>query len=181
MELQCPRCKVPTVLPFPLTILQGIGCTLVGVPTDGSGLDPEALAAMLAAWDDRKAPKPRVLYTIPTGSNPTGVTLPLSRRHRLLEVAREHDLAIIEGEGGSCSVNAFACTRCRSDDPYYFLSFAAERIPSLLSLDTDGRVVRCDSLSKVRIADTCNSDNPVRPPSVIDSILRNTHWICYGP
>ena len=83
----------------PLCTTQGIGCAVVGVPTDAAGLDPEALASLLASWGGDR-PKPRVLYTVPTGSNPTGATMPLARRRRLLEVAREHDLAVIEGGGG---------------------------------------------------------------------------------
>ena len=159
----------------PLCTTQGIGCAVVGVPTDAAGLDPEALASLLASWGGDR-PKPRVLYTVPTGSNPTGATMPLARRRRLLEVAREHDLAVIEGGGGGeyasgcggspreVAVGGLPASRplasdrllpplffCApsADDPYYFLSYSAERVPSLLSLDTDGRVVRCDSLSKV--------------------------------
>jgi hypothetical protein len=60
---------------------------------------------------------------IPCGSNPTGGTLSLERRKQLLRLATEHDLLIIE------------------DDPYYYLQFG-DRLPSLFSMCTDGRVIR---------------------------------------
>jgi len=70
------------------------------------------------------------LYTIPTGSNPTGKSIPFSRKKEIYEIAQQHDLIIME------------------DDPYYYLQFD-KRIPSFLSLDTDGRVLRFDSFSKI--------------------------------
>ena len=54
----------------------------------------------------------------------------LERRKELIRIANKYDLIVIE------------------DDPYYYLSFI-ERPPSLLSLDNEGRVIRCDSVSKV--------------------------------
>jgi len=52
-----------------LAYLQPLGCRLVGVPCDGAGLQPAALEAVLAGWDEASegARRPRVLYTIPTG------------------------------------------------------------------------------------------------------------------
>lgn len=54
----------------------------------------------------------------------------VERRKEVLRLATAHDLLVIE------------------DDPYYYLQFE-ERLPSLFSLCTDGRVIRCDSLSKL--------------------------------
>jgi kynurenine/2-aminoadipate aminotransferase len=123
-----------------LAYLHAKGCNLVGVPTDASGLDPRLLDKLLCEWDQNNnkkhnnKPKPRILYTIPTGSNPTGATMPLDRRLELLRVASAHNLLIIE------------------DDPYYYMTFDSDaRKPgrSLLALDTEGRVIRTDSFSKV--------------------------------
>lgn len=75
--------------------------------------------------------KPRLLYTISTGGNPTGASQPMGRKRELYDVARRHDLLLVE------------------DDPYYYLQYAPCRTPSLLSLDVDGRVVRADSFSKI--------------------------------
>ena len=58
------------------------GLRVVGVPIDDDGMRMDALEALLAAHS------PRLLYCIPTGQNPTGVSMPLERRHRLVELAR---------------------------------------------------------------------------------------------
>ena len=110
-------------------------CKLVGVPTDDCGLNPVALESILRGWDEARegASRPRVLYTIPSGSNPTGASLDLSRKRRVYELAQEFGLLILE------------------DDPYHWLMYE-ERVPSLLSLDVDGRVLRFDSFSKLLAA-----------------------------
>lgn len=128
-----------------------LGVRVVGVPMDAEGLVPAALDALLSAWDDARGRKPFLLYTVPTGQNPTGATQGAARRRALYAVARKHDLFILE------------------DEPYYFLQmqpyvgpgtppppppashaeFLASLVPSLLSMDVDGRVMRLDSFSKV--------------------------------
>lgn len=57
-----------------LAFLRPLGVGLVGVPTDEGGLVPAGLDKVLAEWHATHPgrPKPRVLYTIPNGSNPTG-------------------------------------------------------------------------------------------------------------
>eukprot|EP00937_MAST-01D_sp_MAST-1D-sp2_P006379 g6379.t1 len=134
-----------------LAFLGPYGCGKVAVQTDEMGLVPESLEEVLAAWDEsRDGPRPRVLYTIPNGSNPTGGSLTMARKRRVYEIARrpENDLIVLE------------------DDPYYYLQFGdgpgaalpgesaagareGGRVPSLLSLDVDGRVLRFDSFSKL--------------------------------
>ena len=111
-----------------LAYLQPTGVELVGVPTDGGGLDPQALDAILRHYD---GPRPRVLYTIPVGGNPTGASLSLERKREIYGIAREFDLILLE------------------DDPYYWMQFGGERTPSFLSLDADQRVLRFDSFSKL--------------------------------
>ncbi|MDF2629715.1 MAG: DNA-binding domain- and aminotransferase transcriptional regulator [Symbiobacteriaceae bacterium] len=60
------------------------------IPVDGDGLDPERVADFCARF------KPRLLYTNPTYQNPTGSTMPLERRRRLVRLADEHGLTILE-------------------------------------------------------------------------------------
>ncbi|KAJ4252455.1 hypothetical protein NW762_011056 [Fusarium torreyae] len=125
------------------------GIFLQSVKLDEYGLVPEDLDTRLTNWDLSKGSKPHVLYTIPTGQNPTGTTQPLERRRQIYELAEKHDLYILE------------------DDPYYFLQleettahgpspalFDLDRyldsLPkSYLSLDVSGRVLRMDSTSKI--------------------------------
>ena len=117
-----------------LAYLEPLGCTLTAVPTDAEGLVPSELRRMLESWPVTQK-RPRVLYTIPTGGNPTGATLSAARRAELYAVACEHDLVVLE------------------DDPYYYLQFEGGNAPppvrSLLSIDTEARVLRFDSFSKL--------------------------------
>jgi len=115
-----------------LAALEAKGCKLVGVPTDELGLNPAALRAVLDGWDvAQDGHKPRVLYTIPTGANPTGASMSTERKQETYSIAQQHDLLIVE------------------DDPYYYMQYAETRTPSFLSLDVDGRVIRTDSFSKI--------------------------------
>jgi kynurenine/2-aminoadipate aminotransferase len=115
-----------------LAFLKPWGCRLVPVPTDAHGIVPSALRARLDAWDPCiDGRKPKVLYTIPTGSNPTGASLDLARRRELYAVCHAHDLLVLE------------------DNPYFHLQLSEPWLPSLHSMDEDGRVLRFDSLSKV--------------------------------
>lgn len=130
-----------------------LGVKFLGVKMDAEGLLPESMDELLSNWDVevRGARKPFVLYTVPSGQNPTGATQGTARRHAIYKVAQKHDLYIIE------------------DEPYYFLqmqpytgpdapdipppasneAFLKALIPTYLSFDIDGRVMRMDSFSKV--------------------------------
>ena len=119
---------------------KALGVKLVPVRMDHNGICPQSLELMLSSWvsSNTGASKPRILYTIPTGQNPTGTTQPLERREAVLEVAEKHDLLVVE------------------DDPYYYLQFPRANqksrvtlLPSYLSLCTTGRVMRLDSTSKI--------------------------------
>ncbi|KAJ2373229.1 hypothetical protein H4S02_008931, partial [Coemansia sp. RSA 2611] len=139
-------------------IIETVGPMNIGlapVQMDGEGIVPAALDALCSNWSTAKgadAPRPRVAYMIPTAQNPTGATMSMQRKQAIYAVAKKHDLVIIE------------------DDPYYYLQFGDYRpadeaadpedrhsdlpgvtglIPSLLSMDTDGRVIRLDSFSKI--------------------------------
>lgn len=106
------------------------GAKVAGVPTDGDGLDVDALEQVLSTA------RPKFLYVIPNFGNPSGALMSLERRKRLLDVAARHNLLIVE------------------DDPYGDLYFDAPPPPSLyaLSQQTDGaqgRVIYLGSLSKV--------------------------------
>jgi 2-aminoadipate transaminase len=63
--------------------------------------------------------RPKFIYTVPNFQNPGGVTLSLARRRRLVEVARERELLILE------------------DNPYGLLRYEGEALPTLYSLDAE--------------------------------------------
>ncbi|KAF5341352.1 hypothetical protein D9758_016799 [Tetrapyrgos nigripes] len=116
-------------------------CNPIGVETDAEGICAESLRKTLESWPPGK-PKPKFLYTIPYGCNPTGITATTERRKEILKLAREHDFIILE------------------DDPYYYLYYGpADRPPSYFALEATertengqcevGRVVRFDSLTMI--------------------------------
>jgi 2-aminoadipate transaminase len=105
------------------------------LPLDQQGLQIEVLERRLAELQ-AEGVRPKFLYTMPTFHNPTGVTMPLERRLALLEVARRHQLLVIE------------------DDAYGDLRFEGSDLPSLLALDRDGLVVRLGTFSKILAAGT---------------------------
>ncbi|KAG0299179.1 hypothetical protein BGZ97_003835, partial [Linnemannia gamsii] len=104
-------------------------CNLIDVQLDSHGVVPAKLREQLDNWPTDKR-KPKMLYTVPVGGNPTGVSQTLERKKEIYDIAREHNLLILE------------------DDPYYYLQFG-DKVPSYLSMDTDGRVLRFDSMSKI--------------------------------
>lgn len=99
---------------------------LVGVEVEEDGMNMEALEEALKNNENVK-----MIYTIPTFQNPTGVTMSLEKRKRLLELANKYDVLVLE------------------DNPYGDLRFSGEDVATLKSLDTEGRVVYAGSFSKI--------------------------------
>ncbi|KAK7205362.1 putative aromatic aminotransferase Aro8 [Myxozyma melibiosi] len=144
---------------FPETVdsLRPLRPRLIGIDVDEEGMRVDLLADILDNWDEeaRGGKRPHLMYMVPTGQNPTGATIGTERRKKIYALACKYDLVIIE------------------DDPYYFLQmpayvrhgtspsdgtvpvpktnaeFVASLVPSMLSLDSEGRVLRLDSFSKV--------------------------------
>ncbi|KAG1043636.1 hypothetical protein G6F46_011219 [Rhizopus delemar] len=133
-------------------------CELIGVATDAEGVKPDVLDKILTEWPSAstgKGKKPKVLYTIPCGGNPTGVTASLERKKKVYAVCQKHDLLIFE------------------DDPYYYLQFQSPRVPSYFSLDTDGRVLRFDSMSKI-LSSGLRIGWVTGPPALVERIDLHT-------
>ncbi len=110
----------------PCTSPRGGESTSSASPTTREGIDPEALADELG-----RDPRPALLYLLPTFQNPTGRTISVERRRRLLELAEAHDLLIVE------------------DDPYRLVRFEGDDVPSLLELGGGARVLYSSSFSKI--------------------------------
>lgn len=124
------------------------------VETDSQGISVKSLRKTLEEWPLNKR-KPKILYTVPVrclrrhsytftetfllqyGGNPNGATAPLSRRIEVLQLARVHNLLILE------------------DDPYYYLYYGSlPPPPSYFALEAEvdglmGHVLRFDSFSKI--------------------------------
>ncbi len=103
---------------------------VVQVAMDADGLRVDVLEETLDALAaDGRTPK--FIYTIPNFQNPGGVTLSLPRRRRLVEVARERELLILE------------------DNPYGLLRFEGTPLPTLRSLDGGEFVISLGTFSKI--------------------------------
>lgn len=98
------------------------------VPVDSEGMQTEHLESVLNA-----NPRARMIYTVPDFQNPTGVTLSLARRKHLIDLANTYDLIVLE------------------DTPYRHIRFSGQNLPTLKSLDTEGRVIHLGSFSKVLV------------------------------
>jgi 2-aminoadipate transaminase len=118
-------CESPTYLAA-ISAFRSYVPDFVCVPSDQDGMLPSALEEAVASHPRRK-----LVYVVPEFQNPSGRTWSLARRRALLEIARLHDLPVIE------------------DSPYRELRFEGEQLPSLASLDVDGRVVFTSTFSKV--------------------------------
>jgi DNA-binding transcriptional MocR family regulator len=109
----------------PLKVLAREGAEVVALPMDEEGLDLDALEAELARGGEIS-----FLYTIPTFQNPSGRTLGAERRQRLVELAREHQLAVLE------------------DDPYGLVRYEGAAPPLLHELEGGSLVSFTSSFSK---------------------------------
>ncbi|QSO46524.1 aminotransferase-like domain-containing protein [Alicyclobacillus mengziensis] len=96
------------------------------VPMDEHGMDMDALEEIL-----RTNARVKFIYTVPEFQNPTGVTMSLERRQRLVELANQYDVMILE------------------DSPYREIRFQGELISPIKSFDTEGRVIHLGSFSKI--------------------------------
>ncbi len=118
-------CEEPTFIGA-LNAFRASGARPVGVPLSEDGIDTDALEEAL-----KREENVRLIYVIPTFQNPTGLTTSLEKRKKILALAETYNVMILE------------------DNPYGELRFAGEDLPTLKSMDSEGRVVYCGSFSKV--------------------------------
>jgi 2-aminoadipate transaminase len=106
---------------------------VVQIAMDADGMRIDELESTL---DRLKAEgkRPKFIYTVPTFHNPGGVTMSLPRRKRLVEVAREHELLVVE------------------DNPYGLLRYEGEPLPTLYELDGGEFVIYLGTFSKILAA-----------------------------
>jgi DNA-binding transcriptional MocR family regulator len=108
----------------PLKILARAGADVHALAMDGEGLDPDALERELAAGETS------FLYTIPTFQNPSGRTLSTERRERVVALAAEYGVPVLE------------------DDPYGLVRYEGAPPPSLHELEGGELVTYASSFSK---------------------------------
>lgn len=118
-------CESPSFIGS-LNAFRSYNVNLVGVDMEDDGIDLAKLEDAL-----KTQPNVKILYLIPNFQNPTGRTMSLAKRKAVYELACRYDFIILE------------------DDPYGELRFAGENIPTIKSLDTEGRVIYSSTFSKL--------------------------------
>jgi 2-aminoadipate transaminase len=99
---------VPTFCAYEAEVIQ--------IEMDADGMRIDVLEQTLARLDGERR-RPKFIYTIPTFQNPAGVTMSLERRRRLVALARERELIVLE------------------DNPYGMLRYEGDPLPTLRSLE----------------------------------------------
>ncbi len=105
---------------------------IVPVSIDEEGLCTHFLEQTLKRLN-KENKKVKLVYVVPNFQNPTGVTMSLKRRRHLIELAERFNFIIIE------------------DNPYGELRYQGDFVPSIKSMDTEGRVIYLGSFSKTFI------------------------------
>lgn len=103
---------------------------MIGVPQDNQGMRMDLLEKVLDKLA-MKNKKPKFIYVVPDFQNPSGVTMSLERRKKLLELAYKHEVPIVE------------------DSPYKDLRYSGESVPAIYSLDTQDQVIVLGTFSKI--------------------------------
>ena len=164
---------------------RGMNIVPVGIDNEGMRAEgPGGLRDVLENWDHRRGQIPHLMYTVTIGQNPTSGTLGVTRRKEIYSLCKEYDIIIIE------------------DDPYWYLQYPSSAthqlpasynapkssgyafldslVPSYLSVDTDGRVVRLDTFSKT-VAPGCRLGWITAQPALIERMLRITETSTQQP
>lgn len=109
-----------------LNCFRSYNAKIYGVEMEDDGMSIDKAEKLLKENDNIK-----IIYTIATFQNPSGITMSLEKRKKLLALAEKYDVIIFE------------------DNPYGELRFAGESVPTIKSLDKSGRVVYFGSFSKI--------------------------------
>jgi 2-aminoadipate transaminase len=127
-ELVCDFCEIGKIFVDPGDLIlaeeptylgaiqawKSYGGNFAAVDTDEDGMIPESL-------EEKMALNPKLLYLLPNFQNPSGKTLPLERRKKILDIVNRYNLPVIE------------------DDPYGQLRYEGEHLPTVLAMDAEKR------------------------------------------
>ncbi len=120
-------CSAPTYLVY-MGTLTNLGARSLGVATDKQGMIPEALDDVLASLDrDGELSRVKAIYLVPYFDNPCGITMPLERRQRIVDIAKRWSHAQ--------QIHVIA------DEAYRELRYSGQDIPSTLTVDEEGDTV----------------------------------------
>src|SRR5688572_21279158 len=136
--------------PGAVPVFSAYQADVVQVDMDADGMRVDLLEQTLDRLE-REGRRPKFIYTVPSFQNPAGVTLSLPRRRRLVEVAHERELLVLE------------------DNPYGLLRYEGDPPPPLLSLDGGVYVMYLGTFSKI-LSPGIRLGWVVAPPPVLEKI-----------
>lgn len=149
--------------PYAMRYMEMRGADIRSVGIDSQGIDVDDLERRIL---EMKADgvKPKLMYVIPTFQLPTCVETPLNRRKRLLELAAEHEILVLE------------------DNIYGDLRYGGEPLPTLLSLDEAGVVMQSHGFSKIvapalRIGWVCADKKIIEGLAAVRQDLGVSQWL----
>jgi 2-aminoadipate transaminase len=116
--------------PGAVPVFSAYEADVVQIEMDAQGMRIDLLESTLDSLE-REGRRPKFVYTVPTFQNPGGVTMSLARRRRLVEVAHERELLVLE------------------DNPYGLLRYEGDPLPPLYSLDDGVFVMYLGTFSKI--------------------------------
>lgn len=143
-------CEAPTY-PGAVPVFCSYQAEVIQIECDSEGMKIELVEAELQrlAGEGRR---PKFIYSVPTFQNPAGVTMSLERRARLVELARMHELLIVE------------------DSPYGLLRYGGEALPPLYQLDGGDFVIYLGTFSKI-LSPGIRLGWMVAPPPVMEKVV----------
>ena len=122
-------CEAPTY-PGAVPTFSSYEADVIQIEMDSDGMRVDLLEETLERLD-RDGRRPKFIYTVPTFQNPAGVTLSAPRRQRLVEIARERELLVLE------------------DNPYGLLRYEGEPLAPLYAIDGGEYVLYLGTFSKI--------------------------------
>jgi 2-aminoadipate transaminase len=122
-------CGLPSYLGG-LNAFSAYGAKLKGITLDANGINTAELEETVMKLKELGR-KVKFIYVIPDFQNPSGITLPESRRLKIIEIAEKYDLLVVE------------------DSPYREVRFEGESQKLMNELDTTGRVITLCTFSKI--------------------------------
>jgi 2-aminoadipate transaminase len=139
------------------------GAKLKGIPLDENGIKTEILEETVVKLKELGR-KVKFIYLIPDFQNPAGITLPDTRREKIIEIAEKYDLLIVE------------------DSPYREVRFEGEPQKLMYELDKTGRVITLSTFSKI-FAPGFRIGWVIGHPEIIDRIVmaKQTADLCTSP
>src|SRR3954470_23296947 len=141
--------EAPTY-PGAVPVFSSYQADVVQIEMDSDGMRIDLLEEALERLE-REGRRPKFIYTIPTFQNPAGVTMSLARRRRLVEVAHERELLVLE------------------DSPYGLLRYEGMPQPTLRELDGGVYVMYLGTFSKI-LSPGIRLGWVLAPPPVIEKI-----------